>query len=251
MSRPLKECRRRIRFIANENNWSPSLGIYPFQCGPKYCAKHGGPSECWLAASLTIHFKQTDFLAEKLRPFFGQPRRRDGHGTPKILSVLSIALYLLSDPRWEQRACVRAGQTLPICALTGPCCSRACRILSHTLHAVAGVCHREGECYQTRERGHATTNQSQPREHESIRSTRQEEPIASKGTRVKKQWVTSPWASYQRRFTHCKIRSGSGLFSIRTPRLIPAPPGRKSLAARGLSEDGHFQNPRAPKKRAC
>jgi DDE family transposase len=45
-----------------------------------------------------------DPLAEKLRPFFEQPRRRDRHGTPKILSVLSMALYLLSDPRWEQRA---------------------------------------------------------------------------------------------------------------------------------------------------
>jgi hypothetical protein len=45
-----------------------------------------------------------DPLAEKLRPFFEQPRQRDRHGTPKILSVLSMALYLLSDPRWEQRA---------------------------------------------------------------------------------------------------------------------------------------------------
>jgi len=44
-----------------------------------------------------------DPLAEKLRPYFEQPRRRDRHGTPKILSVLSMALYLLSDPRWEQR----------------------------------------------------------------------------------------------------------------------------------------------------
>jgi hypothetical protein len=45
-----------------------------------------------------------DPLAQKSRPYFEQPRRRDRHGTPKILSVLSMALYLLSDPRWEQRA---------------------------------------------------------------------------------------------------------------------------------------------------
>jgi hypothetical protein len=36
-------------------------------------------------------------LTEKLRPYFEKPRRRDHHGTPKILSVLSMALFLLSD----------------------------------------------------------------------------------------------------------------------------------------------------------
>jgi hypothetical protein len=45
-----------------------------------------------------------DPLAEKLRPYFEQPRRAARHGTQKILSVLSMALYLLSDPRWEQQA---------------------------------------------------------------------------------------------------------------------------------------------------
>jgi hypothetical protein len=53
-----------------------------------------------------------DPLAEKLRPYFEQPRHRDRHGTPKILSVLSIALYLLSDPHWEQRARERWVQIL-------------------------------------------------------------------------------------------------------------------------------------------
>jgi len=53
-----------------------------------------------------------DPLAEKLRPYFEQPRRRDRHGTPKILSVLSMALYLLSDPRWEQRTRERWMQIL-------------------------------------------------------------------------------------------------------------------------------------------
>jgi hypothetical protein len=45
-----------------------------------------------------------DPLAEKLRPYFEQSRRRGRHGTCKILSVLSRALYLLSDPRWEPSA---------------------------------------------------------------------------------------------------------------------------------------------------
>jgi len=55
-------------------------------------------------AHLILLLLGQDPLAEKLRPFFEQPRRRDRQGTPKILSVLSIALYLFSDPRWEQRA---------------------------------------------------------------------------------------------------------------------------------------------------
>jgi hypothetical protein len=60
-----------------------------------------------------------DPLAEKLRPYFEQQRWRDRHGTPKILSILSLALYLLSDPRWEQRA--RTGLTAPAYdALTRP-----------------------------------------------------------------------------------------------------------------------------------
>jgi hypothetical protein len=44
-----------------------------------------------------------DPLAEKLRPYFEQPRRAARHGTQRILSVLSMAICLLLDPRWEQR----------------------------------------------------------------------------------------------------------------------------------------------------
>ena len=43
-----------------------------------------------------------DPLAEKLRPIFEQRRHRPRHGTKRVLSVLSIALYLLSDPHWQQ-----------------------------------------------------------------------------------------------------------------------------------------------------
>jgi hypothetical protein len=53
-----------------------------------------------------------DPLAERLRPFFEQARRCPRHGTRKVLSVLSMALYLLSDPRWEQPARKRLTQIL-------------------------------------------------------------------------------------------------------------------------------------------
>jgi len=45
-----------------------------------------------------------DPLAQRLRPLFEQTRRRPRHGTPRVLSALSIALYLLSDARWGQKA---------------------------------------------------------------------------------------------------------------------------------------------------
>ena len=55
-------------------------------------------------AYLIVLLRGEDPLAERLRPFFEQPRRCPRHGTNKVLSVLSMALYLRSDPRWEQRA---------------------------------------------------------------------------------------------------------------------------------------------------
>ena len=45
-----------------------------------------------------------DPLAEKMRPIFEQRRHHPRHGTKRVLSVLSIALYLLPDPRWQQPA---------------------------------------------------------------------------------------------------------------------------------------------------
>ncbi len=53
-----------------------------------------------------------DPLAQNLRPYFEPQRRRPCHGTGKILSALSVALYLLSDARWAQRARYRWVQIL-------------------------------------------------------------------------------------------------------------------------------------------
>jgi hypothetical protein len=53
-----------------------------------------------------------DPLAQKLRPYFELQRRTPRHGTRKMLSVLSIALYLLADPRWQQGALERLAQIL-------------------------------------------------------------------------------------------------------------------------------------------
>ncbi|PYU40283.1 MAG: hypothetical protein DMG54_23980 [Acidobacteria bacterium] len=55
-------------------------------------------------AYLIVLLLGADPFAEKLRPYFEQQRRKPRHGTCKVLSVLSIALQVLSDARWEQRA---------------------------------------------------------------------------------------------------------------------------------------------------
>lgn len=55
-------------------------------------------------AYLIVLLLGQDPLAEQLRPHFERERHKPRHGTRKVLSVLSIALYLLSDSRWEQRA---------------------------------------------------------------------------------------------------------------------------------------------------
>jgi hypothetical protein len=64
-----------------------------------------------------------DPLGEKLRPFFESPRHHARHGTRKVLSVLSMALYLLADPRWAQRRRQRLAEIL---ARLTPGCGVAC-----------------------------------------------------------------------------------------------------------------------------
>lgn len=64
-----------------------------------------------LAYLITLLLGQ-DPLADQLRPCFEEPRKRARHGTRKILSVLSMALYLLSDSRWEECARERWVQIL-------------------------------------------------------------------------------------------------------------------------------------------
>src|SRR5216117_4550147 len=58
-------------------------------------------------AYLIVLLLGQDPLAEKLRPYFEASRRHPRHGTAKVLSVLSVALQVLSDARWEQRARIR------------------------------------------------------------------------------------------------------------------------------------------------
>jgi hypothetical protein len=55
-------------------------------------------------AYLIVLLLGQDRFAEQLRPHFEQERHKPRHGTRKVLSVLSMALYLLSDSRWEQQA---------------------------------------------------------------------------------------------------------------------------------------------------
>lgn len=62
-----------------------------------------------LAYLLTLLLGQ-DPLAEKARAYFEQPRRTPRHGTRRVLSGLSIALYLLADARWRARALRRFQQ---------------------------------------------------------------------------------------------------------------------------------------------
>ena len=53
-----------------------------------------------------------DPLAQRLRSFFEQTRRRPRHDTSKVPSVLPVALYLLSDLSWAQEARKRLTQIL-------------------------------------------------------------------------------------------------------------------------------------------
>lgn len=55
-------------------------------------------------AYLLVLLLGQDPLAEKLRPYFETPRRQARHGTRKVLSALSMALYLLAHPRWALEA---------------------------------------------------------------------------------------------------------------------------------------------------
>jgi hypothetical protein len=63
-------------------------------------------------AYLIVLLSGTDPLAERLRPYFEQGRRQPRHSTRKVLSVLSIALQVLSDSRWQQQARKRLMQIL-------------------------------------------------------------------------------------------------------------------------------------------
>jgi hypothetical protein len=63
-------------------------------------------------AYLIVLLLGSDPLAEKLRPHFERERHKPRHGTCKILSVLSIALHVLSDARWQQQARKRLMQIL-------------------------------------------------------------------------------------------------------------------------------------------
>ncbi|PYV29954.1 MAG: hypothetical protein DMG22_21790 [Acidobacteria bacterium] len=63
-------------------------------------------------AYLLVLLLGQDPLAEKLRPYFEASRRHPRHGTAKVLRALSMALYLLSDPRWGPQAGRRFAQTL-------------------------------------------------------------------------------------------------------------------------------------------
>lgn len=63
-------------------------------------------------AYLLVLLLGQDPLAEKLRPYFEVQRRHPRHGTRKVLSALSMALYLLADARWASRSHRRFTQIL-------------------------------------------------------------------------------------------------------------------------------------------
>jgi hypothetical protein len=63
-------------------------------------------------AYLIVLLLGSDPLAEKLRAHFERARRTPRQSTRKILSVLSIAPHVLSDPRWQQQAQKRLMQIL-------------------------------------------------------------------------------------------------------------------------------------------
>jgi hypothetical protein len=63
-------------------------------------------------AYLLVLLLGEDPLAERARPYFEAPRRRPRHGTRKVLSALSVALYMLATQRWASRALRRFTEIL-------------------------------------------------------------------------------------------------------------------------------------------
>jgi len=63
-------------------------------------------------AYLLVLLLGQDPLAESARPYFEVPRRRPRHGTGKVLSALSVALYMLAAQRWALRALRRFREIL-------------------------------------------------------------------------------------------------------------------------------------------
>jgi hypothetical protein len=55
-------------------------------------------------AYLLVLLLRQDPLGEKARPYFETRRPCPRHGTRKVLSALSVALYLLASKRWASRA---------------------------------------------------------------------------------------------------------------------------------------------------
>ena len=95
--------RQRMRIEHCFRDWKSHLGLRGLHLQVQKTERTLRLLMGFTLAYLLLLLLGQDPLAEKLRPYFEQPRRTARHGTQKILSVLSMAICLLLDPRWEQR----------------------------------------------------------------------------------------------------------------------------------------------------
>jgi len=96
--------RQRMQIEQCFRDWKSHLGLRGLHLQVQKSARLLRVLMGFTLAYLIVLLLGTDPFAEKLRPYFEQQRRKPRHGTCKVLSVLSIALQVLSDSRWEQRA---------------------------------------------------------------------------------------------------------------------------------------------------
>ena len=93
-------------------NWKSHLGLW----GPHLQVDKPQRFLCFLMAFTLAYLLMLLLgegpLTEKLRPYFEVSRRQSRHGTRRVLSALSMALYLLADPRRGTRARRRLVQIL-------------------------------------------------------------------------------------------------------------------------------------------
>lgn len=104
--------RQRMQIEQCFRDWKSHLGLRGLQLQVQKSERLLRLLMAFTLAYLVILLLGQDSLAARLRPFFEQPRRVSRHGTRRVLSVLSMALHLLSDPHWKPHARQRLIQIL-------------------------------------------------------------------------------------------------------------------------------------------
>ena len=96
--------RQRMQIEHCFRDWKSHLGLRGLQLQVQKPARLLRLLMAFTLAYLFTLLLGQDPLAQKARVFFECPRRHPRHGTHRVLSVLSVALYMMADPQWQSRA---------------------------------------------------------------------------------------------------------------------------------------------------